>query len=148
MSDRVKGLNLGADDYISKPFDLEEVLARVATVLRRYLKTECILEERFKNDPIAQYTLEQLNEKKAELKEKKEEYLRMRDWAKDKVMISPSASGTFDIEEYKEKIEDIKDEIEELKDEIDELKSELKEIREEIETEVEYEQWEREMDML
>lgn len=33
--DRVKGLDLGADDYITKPFDLEELLARVRTVLRR-----------------------------------------------------------------------------------------------------------------
>src|SRR6266550_7121561 len=28
-SDKVKGLELGADDYITKPFDLEELLARV-----------------------------------------------------------------------------------------------------------------------
>jgi len=33
--DRVKGLNLGADDYITKPFDVEELMARVRTVLRR-----------------------------------------------------------------------------------------------------------------
>ena len=33
--DRVKGLDLGANDYITKPFDLEELLARVRTVLRR-----------------------------------------------------------------------------------------------------------------
>lgn len=33
--DRVKGLDLGADDYITKPFDLEEMIARVRTVLRR-----------------------------------------------------------------------------------------------------------------
>jgi diguanylate cyclase (GGDEF)-like protein len=33
--DRVKGLDLGADDYITKPFDLEEMVARVRTVLRR-----------------------------------------------------------------------------------------------------------------
>lgn len=44
VADRVKGLKLGAEDYISKPFDLEELLARVATVLRRFHKTENILE--------------------------------------------------------------------------------------------------------
>lgn len=44
VPDRVKGLTLGAEDYISKPFDLEELLARVGTVLRRYHKAERILE--------------------------------------------------------------------------------------------------------
>ncbi len=34
-SDRVIGLHLGADDYIAKPFDVEELVARVRTVLRR-----------------------------------------------------------------------------------------------------------------
>ena len=34
--DRVVGLELGADDYITKPFHLREVLARVRAVLRRY----------------------------------------------------------------------------------------------------------------
>ena len=34
--DRVVGLELGADDYISEPFQLREVLARVRAVLRRY----------------------------------------------------------------------------------------------------------------
>lgn len=43
VPDRVKGLKLGAEDYISKPFDLEELLARVATVLRRFHKTEMVL---------------------------------------------------------------------------------------------------------
>lgn len=38
MIDRVVGLELGADDYISKPFHLREVLARVRAVLRRYEK--------------------------------------------------------------------------------------------------------------
>ena len=33
--DRVVGLELGADDYVSKPFDLRELLARVRSVLRR-----------------------------------------------------------------------------------------------------------------
>lgn len=34
--DRIVGLELGADDYISKPFNLREVLARVRAVLRRH----------------------------------------------------------------------------------------------------------------
>lgn len=33
--DRVRGLDLGADDYLTKPFDLQELLARVRAVLRR-----------------------------------------------------------------------------------------------------------------
>ncbi|MGF1452203.1 MAG: response regulator transcription factor [Opitutales bacterium] len=33
--DRVKGLNLGADDYIAKPFSVPELLARIRAVLRR-----------------------------------------------------------------------------------------------------------------
>jgi len=35
LTDRVVGLELGADDYITKPFHLREVLARIRTVLRR-----------------------------------------------------------------------------------------------------------------
>lgn len=38
--DKVKGLRAGADDYITKPFDVLELLARVENVLRRYEKTE------------------------------------------------------------------------------------------------------------
>ena len=36
ISDRVAGLNAGADDYLVKPFDLSELSARVAAVARRY----------------------------------------------------------------------------------------------------------------
>lgn len=39
VQDRVRGLNLGADDYITKPFDISELTARVDAVLRRYNKT-------------------------------------------------------------------------------------------------------------
>lgn len=38
--DRVIGLELGADDYISKPFGTREVIARIRAITRRYLKTQ------------------------------------------------------------------------------------------------------------
>ena len=41
--DKVLGLELGADDYIVKPFEIAELLARVETVLRRYHKTEKLI---------------------------------------------------------------------------------------------------------
>jgi two-component system OmpR family response regulator len=36
VSDRIEGLKAGADDYIVKPFDLDEVIARLEAVSRRY----------------------------------------------------------------------------------------------------------------
>jgi len=38
LPDRIKGLNLGADDYIVKPFEMLELIARVESVLRRSQK--------------------------------------------------------------------------------------------------------------
>lgn len=35
FSDRITGLNLGADDYVTKPFSIDELIARVRSVLRR-----------------------------------------------------------------------------------------------------------------
>lgn len=37
--DKILGLELGADDYLTKPFDIREVLARVRSLLRRFKKT-------------------------------------------------------------------------------------------------------------
>lgn len=36
VSDRVKGLDLGADDYLIKPFDFDELLARIRAMTRKY----------------------------------------------------------------------------------------------------------------
>lgn len=41
---RVKGLNLGADDYLGKPFALEELLARIQALLRRKASQEQVLQ--------------------------------------------------------------------------------------------------------
>ena len=43
VKDRVKGLRLGAEDYLVKPFDVVELVARVEVVLRRYNKTQTVL---------------------------------------------------------------------------------------------------------
>ena len=38
--DRILGLKLGADDYLTKPFDMGELLARIEAILRRVVATE------------------------------------------------------------------------------------------------------------
>ena len=43
QADIIKGLNLGADDYILKPFDEEELLARIQAVLRRTKAEEIVI---------------------------------------------------------------------------------------------------------
>ncbi|MFT3952679.1 MAG: response regulator transcription factor [Oscillospiraceae bacterium] len=43
VTDKVRGLKLGADDYIVKPFEAVELLARIEVVLRRSKKSACIL---------------------------------------------------------------------------------------------------------
>ena len=44
VRDKVRGLKLGADDYLTKPFEIIELLARVETVLRRYHKTDRLIQ--------------------------------------------------------------------------------------------------------
>lgn len=44
VNDRVRGLKMGAEDYIVKPFEIIELLARVEVVLRRYNKLNQIMQ--------------------------------------------------------------------------------------------------------
>lgn len=44
VDDKVKGLRMGAEDYIVKPFEILELLARVDVVLRRYQKTQTVMD--------------------------------------------------------------------------------------------------------
>ncbi|HEU4719214.1 MAG TPA: response regulator transcription factor [Bacteroidia bacterium] len=77
--DKVRGLRLGADDYITKPFNLEEFLLRVNNLLRRspkkHLAQEMLQEFRFGNNLVNFSTYEasnavgslQLSKREAEL---------------------------------------------------------------------------------
>jgi DNA-binding response OmpR family regulator len=50
--DEALGLELGADDYITKPFDLNVLLARIKTVLRRFAHTEVPVPAEKEEDPL------------------------------------------------------------------------------------------------
>ncbi|SHN37018.1 response regulator transcription factor [Cryptosporangium aurantiacum] len=54
--DKISGLTLGADDYVTKPFSLGEVLARVRAVLRRTADAPAAIPERVNGDVSARAT--------------------------------------------------------------------------------------------
>lgn len=53
--DKVLGLELGADDYMEKPFDTKELVARVKAVLRRYKTPAPVEEDSVPNDKKVEY---------------------------------------------------------------------------------------------
>jgi len=42
IADKIEGLNLGADDYLDKPFDNDELLARIYALSRRHIKVNLV----------------------------------------------------------------------------------------------------------
>ena len=61
--DKVLGLELGADDFIVKPFDMKEVAARIKAVLRRYNTRD-----NFNNDEVIKFDNLEISKQKYELK--------------------------------------------------------------------------------
>lgn len=47
LEDKIIGLELGADDYLPKPYEPKELYARIMSVLRRYKKSHLVAEEAF-----------------------------------------------------------------------------------------------------
>ena len=82
LSDRVIGLEMGADDYLSKPFDARELLARVRAVLRRAGEGRPVLGGSAR--PLIRFAGWQLDVTRRELR------------SPDEVMI-PLSSGEFDL---------------------------------------------------
>ncbi|SDZ23716.1 DNA-binding response regulator, OmpR family, contains REC and winged-helix (wHTH) domain [Pseudomonas sp. NFIX28] len=82
LSDRVVGLEMGADDYLSKPFDARELLARVRAVLRRAGESRPMLGEVPR--PLIKFADWQLDLTRRELR------------SPDQVMI-PLSAGEFDL---------------------------------------------------
>jgi len=82
LSDRIVGLELGADDYLTKPFDARELLARIRAVLRRTGEVRSVWND--KPRPILEFAGWQLDVTRRELR------------SPDKVMI-PLSSGEFEL---------------------------------------------------
>jgi two-component system, OmpR family, response regulator len=73
LDDRLEGLNLGADDYLAKPFFVEELVARIHAVIRRSdgdrqnllevgtLKLDCLLRKVFHEDCEVELTTREFN---------------------------------------------------------------------------------------
>lgn len=67
VEDRIKGLNVGADDYLPKPFSFEELLARVRSLVRRQSSVkQVVLEHRGVRVDLLSHTV-QLNGRPVEL---------------------------------------------------------------------------------
>jgi OmpR-family two-component system manganese-sensing response regulator len=78
VDDRVQGLDAGADDYLVKPFELRELLARVRALLRRPTNLEVIVPQRLRVEDLELDITNQLayrHGRKIELSEKEAQLL-------------------------------------------------------------------------
>lgn len=66
-ADKVKGLDIGADDYITKPFSVKELVARVNAVLRRKRRDENVYEEFSFGDIVVDFRGQSVSRKKKHL---------------------------------------------------------------------------------
>ena len=121
-SDKIEGLELGADDYITKPFSIKELLARVSSVLRRYninkenveniltvgsLNVNLLKHEVFKGNEKIDLTLKEFELLKLLLESKgkvlSRNYLLDKIWGYD--YVSDAATVSVHINRIREKIE-------------------------------------------
>ncbi len=81
MEDKIEGFQIGADDYITKPFRIEELLLRIQAILKRVHQSEQVAEERiftlgeFKFDFISQTLVH--NDTSTKISGKEAELLRL-----------------------------------------------------------------------
>ena len=73
-TDRVRGLDLGADDYITKPFSVPELLARIRAILRRSKPSTAVPERVQFDDVIIDFTCFEAHKADEALKLSRKEY--------------------------------------------------------------------------
>jgi DNA-binding response OmpR family regulator len=73
-SDRVLGLDLGADDYMAKPFSIRELLARIRALLRRTQTTEALPDELRFDDVVVDFRRFEATKRGATLELTKKEF--------------------------------------------------------------------------
>ena len=95
--DKIRGLGLGADDYITKPFSVNELLARISAHLRREQRSHNKTKSKFSEDLIIDYSDRSLYIKghKIELSNKEFEIIQL---------LSSNAGQVFDREKIYENI--------------------------------------------